>query len=98
MAQVGQLLRAGPASQPLYIFAMIFYYVVMYEKQSNQSQDATAELELVDFFGADGKLEVTAVATERPGVYDLHGSVLTNRFVKLSEAFPDMPTPPIDWC
>ncbi len=82
----------------LYISGLILYYLPMNEKQLGQPKDLAAEPELNDIFSAGGKLEVTAVATERPGVYELHGSVLTRRFVKMSEAFPDLQTTPIEWC
>ncbi len=62
------------------------------------SIDTSDEIKVEGFYGPGGELDVTAVPTEAPGVYELHGTVLTTHFVKISEAYPDRPRIPLDWC
>lgn len=62
-----------------------------------EQERATVARDL-QMYGPEGKLDIELVPTDRPGVYDVIGAVLTTRFVSIAEAFPDRPVLPLDLC
>lgn len=63
---------------------------------SEQAQAApTPDLQM---YGPEGRLDIELVQTDRPGVYDIAGAIITSRFVSIAEAFPDRPILPLDLC
>jgi hypothetical protein len=69
------------------------------KKQHESSKPSTEQRRTLDgLYGPGGELSATLEPTDRPGVYNVHGAVLTTRFIKMSEAYPDKPILPLDLC